>query len=80
MALMFRVTLDLGGICLQGPLSLSVSQLPSGVTNLMWWAFFVFYWAASCGTIIVLGWAASCSTIIVLGWATSYSTRPKYSE
>lgn len=38
-ALMFRVALDLGGICLRGPLSLSVSQLPSEVINLMWWAF-----------------------------------------
>ena len=27
---------------------------------LLWWAFFVFYWAASCDTIVVLGWAVSC--------------------
>ena len=37
--LMFRVALDLGGICLWRPLSLSVSQLPSEVANLIWWAF-----------------------------------------
>ena len=36
---MFRVALDLGGIFLRRPLSLSVSQLPSEVANLMWWAF-----------------------------------------
>ena len=39
---MFRVALDLGGICFRGPLSLSVSQLPSGVANLMWWVFLCF--------------------------------------
>ena len=60
--LMYHVALDLGGICLRGPLSLSVSQLPSGVVNLMWWAFFVFYWATSCGTIVELSWAAFCGT------------------
>ena len=37
--LIFLVALDLGGICLRKPLSLSVSQLPSEVANLMWWAF-----------------------------------------
>ena len=57
---MFRVALDLGGIFLRGPLSLSVSQLLSGVTNFNVVGFFVFCWAASCDTIIVLGWAASC--------------------
>ena len=36
---MFRVALDLGGICLRRPLSLSVSQLLNEVANLMWWAF-----------------------------------------
>ena len=36
---MFYIALDLGGICLRGPLSLSISQLPSEVANLMWWAF-----------------------------------------
>ena len=36
---MFRVVLDLGGIFLRRPLSLYVSQLPSEVANLMWWAF-----------------------------------------
>ena len=64
---MFRIALDLGGICLRGPLSLSVSQLLSEVTNLMWWAFFVFYWATSCGIIVVQDWVAS------------YGTRPKCS-
>ena len=36
---MFRIALDLRGICLRRPLSLFVSQLPSEVANLMWWAF-----------------------------------------
>ena len=34
-ALIFRVVLDFGGICLRGLLSLSASQLLSGVANLM---------------------------------------------
>ena len=61
---MFRVALDLGGICLQGPLSLSVSQHPSGVANFNVVGFFVFCWAASCGTIIVLGWVASPPAVL----------------
>ena len=46
--LMFRVVLDLGGICLWGLLSLSASQLPSGVANLN-----------IVGLFAMLGWAAS---------------------
>ena len=61
---MYHVALDLGGICLQGPLSLSVSQLPSGVANFNVVGFFVFCWAASCDTIIVLGWAASPPAVL----------------
>ena len=34
-SLIFHVVLDFGGICLRGLLSLSASQLPSGVANLM---------------------------------------------
>ena len=53
MTLIFCVVLDFGGICLWRLLSLSASQLLSGVTNLMWWAFFgwtglgclLWYWA-----------------------------------
>ena len=52
-ALMFHVILDFGGITCEGfyVLSLSVSQLPSEVVNLMLWAFFTMLgWVASCGT------------------------------
>ena len=47
--LMFHIILDFGGIVYEGicVLSLIVSQLPSEVANLIWWAFFA-----------MLGWAA----------------------
>ena len=49
--LIFRIIVDFGGIVCKGicVLSLFVSQLPSEVANLMWWAFFAMLdWAASC--------------------------------
>ena len=59
---MFRVALDLGGIYLREPLSLSVSQLPSGVANLMWWAVLCF--TGPSPAVLLLYWARLPSTIL----------------